>query len=599
MKGKSKVADRKKRSKESLHDGLATPRGFKAEHEGYVLRSFAIGGLPILNRFLERLRLVELLDEHLPRPDKRTTLPTSATLLVLVRNILIAREPIYGVRQWAAGFAPDLLSLWPDDLGRLGDDRLGRDLQRIFEHCGPAFILAVVRQAVHEFQVGLDELHNDSTTISFYGDYPEAEKENSNRRGRPTAAITWGHSKDHRPDLKQLLYTLTISDDGGVPVYFTSASGNVVDDQTHQQSWELLRDLVGGSDFLYVADCKLATTDNMDFIARHGGRFVSILPRTRKEDRKFRQSLREAPPSVHWRHLYDVLDEEGHVKDRLSTCADEQVSAEGYRLLWYHSTRKAKRDAAARSRRLQRALAGLSDLRNRLTGPRTRFRELSKVQVAVQEILQNFDVEPWVTVSIEPKEQSEYRQADRGRPSEQTRYVRKVTTRYTLSWTINAEGLVEAQGDDGVFPLISNDRELDTAQLLRAYKRQPVIEKRFSQMKTDFAVAPVHLKNVARIQGLLAVYFLALLVQALLERELRQAMEAKEVDSLALYPEGRACTRPTTSRVLEIFAPILRHELSLPNGGPSVEIVTELSPVQRKVLSLLKLPHATYGRTSC
>ena len=76
---------------------------------------------------------------------------------------------------------------------------------------------------------------------------------------RATHAITWGYSKDHRPDLKQLLYTLTVSRDGGVPMSFTSHSGNVVDDKTHCAAWDLLCQLVGSSDFLYVADCKLAS----------------------------------------------------------------------------------------------------------------------------------------------------------------------------------------------------------------------------------------------------------------------------------------------------------------------------------------------------
>ncbi len=90
---------------------------------------------------------------------------------------------------------------------------------------GPELILAVVRHAVREFEVSLEELHNDSTTVSFYGAYQDAEAEGI-EWGRATHAITWGHSKDHRPDLKQLLYILTVSEDGGVPVYFTSASGN-------------------------------------------------------------------------------------------------------------------------------------------------------------------------------------------------------------------------------------------------------------------------------------------------------------------------------------------------------------------------------------
>ena len=66
---------------------------------------------------------------------------------------------------------------------------------------------------------------------------------------------------------------------------------------------------------------------------------------------------------------------------------------------------------------------------------------------------------------------------------------------------------------------------LSELDLLLAYKQQPTIERRFEQLKTDFVVAPVYLKEVSRIQALLCVYFFVLLVESLLERELRRAME--------------------------------------------------------------------------
>ena len=101
---------------------------------------------------------------------------------------------------------------------------------------------------------------------------------------------------------------------------------------------------------------------------------------------------------------------------------------------------------------------------------------------------------------------------------------------------------------DGIFPLVTNVPELSELELLHAYKRQPVIEKRFSQLKTDFEVAPVYLKAVHRIQSLLCVYFFALLVEALLERQLRQAMQQNEIEALPMYPEGRPCRCPPAHR---------------------------------------------------
>ena len=111
----------------------------------------------------------------------------------------------------------------------------------------------------------------------------------------------------------------------------------------------------------------------------------------------------------------------------------------------------------------------------------------------------------------------------------------------------------------------------------------------------------MYLRIVARIQGSLAVYFLVLLVQTLLERELRRAMARGDLPSLPLYPEGRACTRPTTQKIIELFEPIQRHAVLRATDSGSGEhqepliLVTTLTPVQRKIVQLLGLQPADYG----
>jgi len=574
--------------------------GHLARSSGKTLRTYDVGALPIINRILERMRLSGILKQCLPADDARTQLPTHRGLLVLVRNFLISREPVYGVGQWASSYAPDLFDMWHHEVERLNDDRVGRCLDRLFDGLDADLIMKVVRQVIDEFHINLDELHNDSTSVSFYGAYPEAQEE-GRVRGRRTLAITFGHSKDHRPDLKQLLYILTVSDDGGVPIYFTSANGNTTDDTTHRQTWDLLQQLVGHADFLYVADCKLATSENMNYIARQQGRFITVLPRSRKEDEQFRRRLLKKPDSVRWDELYIVTKEiisKGKVfqqtVDRLSVSAEEMTSKEGYRLLWYHSTKKVDLDSQRRARQLQRARQELMDLRDRLPGPKTRFRERSKVDVAVAEILKKYDVELLLLVAVLEEEKPTYRQASKGRPSKNTKYVKKVKKQFNISWSVDAVRLAEAESLDGIFPLITNAKPMTAEEVLRAYKRQPIIEKRFSQLKTDFSVAPIYLKSVTRIQALLAVYFFALIVQTLLERELRQAMERAKIESLPLYPEDRACRRPTTRKILDLFDGVQRHELTLPGREPEV-FVTQLSPLQKQILKLLGIPEKSYG----
>ena len=104
----------------------------------------------------------------------------------------------------------------------------------------------------------------------------------------------------------------------------------------------------------------------------------------------------------------------------------------------------------------------------------------------------------------------------------------------------------------------------------------------------------MYLKNVSRIQGLLAAYFFALLVQTLLERELRQAMARSGEASLPWYPEGRLCARPTTHRLIEVFASIQRYEVRIGDGEAQV-LVTKLTKTQRTIVGLLGLEPKTYG----
>lgn len=556
-----------------------------------TLNSRRIAALPILDHFLSRLRLREFLSDHLPHEDGRTRIPTPTALLVLLRNLLISREPLYGVGEWAARHEPELLGLASTQLAAFNDDRIGRALDRLFDANIPALALKVAAHAVREFDVSLDQLHNDSTTITFHGDYESAEREKT-LRGRLRLAVTWGHNKDHRPDLKQLLYILTVTGDGAIPVQFRVESGNATDDRSHQGTWELLCQLSGRRDFLYIADCKLATADNMAYLHQRGGRFLSVLPRTRSEDAAFRGAVLRH--EVSWRRIHDKFNDEGQLVDRFSICEPAGQTTEGYRLIWYHSTRKAELDADARLTRLEKALKGLDELRAKLASPRTRYRSRAKVTEAVEALLKNGEVTEWISVQIEEQVTEKYHQEQRGRPGEKTRYIREEKLRFLLKHRIELERLHEEARCDGIFPLVSNDRAMNEQELLLAYKQQPAIERRFEHLKTDFVVAPVFLKEASRIQALLCVYFFVLLVEALLERDLRRAMERKGIESLPLYPEGRACRRPTARKVIDLYEDVQRHCLRSGKRPPEV-FSTELTRLQRRILRLLGMPKAYEG----
>ena len=581
-----------KKGKPSISKRRASSRrcGHRAESGDHCLQSWTIGALPIVDHLLKRMKLEEFLSHYLPKEDGRTKLPTARALVVLVKNVLLSRAPLYAVGDWVARQDPEFLGLTREEALAWNDDRGGRALATLFRAERPSLILGLMRFVVRAFRLALDELHNDSTTVTFCGIYADAA-EGKMWRGKKTVAITWGHNKDHRPDLKQLLYILTVTSDGGVPVSFRVASGNVTDDSTHCDTWDLLCQLAGRHDFLYVADCKLATVENMDYIAGKHGRFVSVLPRTRCEDKDFRERVRNK--EVVWQPLWNKTDDEGQLLDCYSIASRPEALPEGHRLWWYSSTRKAELDLAVRSRQLRRAEQQLRDLQKRLRSPKTRLRDEGKVHELAMKILDACDVKEWIHVRIEKRLQEKYRQSRRGRPSKDTEYIKTESFHLDLDYTIDEERLAKERLTDGIFPLVTNDTDLKALEVLHAYKRQPQIERRFEQLKTDYDVAPVFLKDVARIEAFLCVYYFALLTEALLERELRQGMQRQGVTALPLYPEDRDCRRPTARRLFDVFEPIQRHVFTRPGSDPIV-MITELSPLQRKLLRTLGLPEGIY-----
>ena len=114
-------------------------------------------------------------------------------------------------------------------------------------------------------------------------------------------------------------------------------------------------------------------------------------------------------------------------------------------------------------------------------------------------------------------------------------------------------------------------------------------------MKSVFEIAPVFLKNEGRIEALFFLYFLVLLVEALVERELRLAMERNKIDQLPLYPEARFCRRPTAPRIFELFT--LAQRIILKDGAEERQIFEhKFTELQIQVLKLLGVPMAAYRR---
>ncbi len=196
-----------------------------------------------MNHFLDRMGLPALLERYLPSDDPRLLLPPASAVRLLAVNLLLGRSPLYALGEWAGVFDPALLAMSAEDVAALNDDRAGRALERLFDADRSSLLTELMLAVISEFAVDTSELHNDSTSISVHGVYPNAD--GAPRGGKHTPVITWGHSKDRRPDLKQLVWILTVAADGSVPIAYRLADGNTNDDPHPRPDLGRPRDAAG------------------------------------------------------------------------------------------------------------------------------------------------------------------------------------------------------------------------------------------------------------------------------------------------------------------------------------------------------------------
>jgi len=513
---------------------------------------------------------------------------------VVVRNILVARRPVYGLAEWAAPYDQVLLGLEPGDGAALNDDRVGRTLDRLFDCDRASLITGCVLAVVREFGVSLAQLHNDSTTVTVSGSYAEAD--GRPRGGKATVALCRGHNKDFRPDLKQLLFILTVSSDGAVPIACRVAGGNTPDDVTHVPTWNELRALVGHADFLYVADSKLCSKEAMGHIAGHGGRFVTVVPHGRREDAWFRDWAQSHAPA--WQEALRRGGARLADPERIwRTFEAPAPSVDGYRVVWVHSSSKAARDAAARAARIEAGLAAIDALAARLAGPKTRLKTRVAAEEAAAAALTAAGATRWVGFTITEAKEVAFRQESRGRPGSETRYRRTEKPVFTVSAAMRAETVAYDAATDGCFPLITNDAAMSPAEVLAAYRYQPHLERRHHLLKGPQEVAPVYLQTPQRIEALLLCHFFAMLAEALIEREIRASMKSAGLPGIPLYPELRDCPAPSAPRILEIFHDVQRHEL-ISEAEVVQSFEPQLTALQRQVLELLHVPASVYAGAS-
>ncbi len=286
---------------------------------------------------------------------------------------------------------------------------------------------------------------------------------------------------------------------------------------------------------------------------------ITMIPRNWKEVKAFKGHLREnkVPKKEIWRRtkpgIYDE-NEYFYVYD-----GEYQTEKRAFAIHWISSSTKKKIDEKSREDRLQRAERKLIELRNKLN--KRKLKELTAIEEAASDILKSNNVDRFIKINVGETREIERVQKSKGRPGKSTEYEERVSVLYTLEWHRDKDVLQAEKRVDGCLPLLSTDKSLTALEVLQGYKYQPRLEKRFTQFKSIHKAAPMFFKRIERVEANLFVFFIALMAQALIEREVRDTMLERNIGSLDIYPEEREYKHPTAHSILSAFENISRYEI--------------------------------------
>ena len=524
----------------------------------------ALGSLPVVAAFCRRLGIAATIDALCPV--REVAIATHGEVVeALVANRLTSPTPLLRVEDWARSWAvPEVFGVAAE---ALNDDRLGRALDAIAPRLD-AIVGTIGARAIEAFGLDVSRLHWDMTSISLHGDYDTVEEDHVRPR--------YGKPKDRRPDLKQIQTGLAVTGDGGVPVLHRAFDGGAGEVNQVVGAMESLRAMAGERRFLLVGDSKLISYANLHAFFAAGTTFVAPASKdwvdaqtlaacrivdTVEVDYVARRDAAKAPGD---RGRYHVGEDAMVVAPKRRADAELRL-----RRVFVWSSARAGAAAHARAKKLDRAADDLGRLERGL-GSR-HYPDAEAVTARVTQIGRDRRVGAYLRATVGADE----------------------AAKPTLAWSYDQAALDAEAATDGWYALLTNldPAEADAAEVLRRYKGQEVVERRYGDFKGPLAVAPMFLKSNRRIAALITVICLALLIFSLVERAVRQAI-APEHTMRGLYPENRSA-RPTARMIFAALAS-LRLIPARP-GEPAV--VPRPNDIQLRLLRLLEVDPTARLRT--
>jgi transposase len=491
-----------------------------------------IDHLGIVAGIIDDIGLVEQVNELMGNPVQREISIGHVLKAMILNGLGVVSAPLYLFSQFFEGKATAHLLGEGISAAQLNDDRLGRGLDQIYQYGVTQLFTQIAMQVAQREQIDVTSVHLDGSSLSVEGEYQGRAATTAETEAK-AIELTYGYSRDRRPDLKQFMIDLICSGDGDIPVYLHVGSGNEAEKRVFVQ---LLKDYQAQWNFdgLVVADSVLYSADNLEQL--ESLRWLTRVPLT----------LALAQEKL----LHVSQTDWKRTQFANYRIAESRVEYAGIAQRWFVVESKARRKADLKQlgRQLERLNQQQTQALKRLT--RQRFACQADAHQALEQF--GLSLNFYCLSEIEVIEQSNY--GRRGRPSRgqgTTSQWFQVQAQLVLD-----EAAVAPKRDvAGRFILatnVLNQRKLSARKALQEYKDQQSTERGFRFLKDPlFFTSSVFLKSPRRIMALAGVMALCLLVYNLAQRRLRQALVA-EAETVKTQV-GQPTQTPTMRWIFQCF----------------------------------------------
>lgn len=528
--------------------------------------------LPLVMDVLRRTGLLEVIDHSL-RDDPRCRVSTSECVAVMLCGVFVGHHDLWRMSERLAPFDMATVMRDPDfPLTAFTEERLAKMLDDLYPHID-RLMTAVALQAVQQFRIGTDFLHFDTTSLSFFGAHEQEGFASFSDSVVPTPPlITFGYSKDKRPDLKQVLFGTLVTGDGGVPLFGQALDGNSSDSEAAASFFGRIRSLVRDPrEVCCVADSKGWCASVLDVVQRERLRLLSRLPRSHG----LHHTLM-AKPWVGARHLVRPAKKKTEEPDYYEVIGDDVDEVLTVKRPASDPAGRATTDTLTVPARAVRVFSSALLRQKQGTLERTRISEARHAARCIRDwqasayacevdaaraAKRHLGEADYVTLDLHATiarvEGPLVR--GRGRPRKHPEPA-LATSHYRITYhttPTNAEHTATRLRAQATFILIRTRNDgwnIDDTDLIDRYKGQYHNEHGFAWLKSGPShkgINPIFLATPTRIASLCFLYCIGLMIWNLIQRTVRQNL-ARTKTGLP-YRRGKPSDRITTRFFFELF----------------------------------------------